>query len=61
MGELIQQGIYGSLIGVTIFHFLSSWLVKQWVRIDVYQLLLSMAVTFIVAIVCEVDLGQLYY
>ncbi|QMV16994.1 hypothetical protein [Vibrio spartinae] len=61
MGELIQQGVSGSLIGVAIFYLLSSLLVKQWVRIDIYQLLLFMAVAFLVAIVCEVGLGKLYY
>ncbi|MFM2483825.1 hypothetical protein [Celerinatantimonas yamalensis] len=61
MGALIQQGMSGALVGIVIFYFLSSLLLRSWVRIDVYQLMLSMAVTFLVAIVCEVGLGKLYF
>lgn len=61
MDELLQLAVSGSLVGVTIFYLLSSLLVKHWVRIDVYQLLLSMAATFLIAIVGEVVLGKLYY
>ncbi|SHE34808.1 hypothetical protein [Vibrio gazogenes] len=61
MGELILLGVSGSLIGITIFYLLSSLLVKQWVRLDIYQLFLFMAATFLTAIVGEVVLGKLYY
>ncbi len=61
MGELILLGVSGSLIGITIFYLLSSLLVKQWVRLDIYQLFLFMAATFLIAIVGEVVLGKLYY
>ena len=58
---LILQGLSGALLGVCIFYLLGSLLTRQWVRIDAYPLALSMAVAFLVAIVCEVYLGKLYY
>ncbi len=58
---LVLQGLSGALVGVVLFYLLGSLLLREWVRIDVYQLSLSMAVAFLVAIVCEVYLGKLYY
>lgn len=58
---LILQGLSGALVGVVLFYLLGSLFMQRWVRIDVYQLALSMAVAFLVAIVCEVYLGKLYY
>ena len=60
MVVLLQQGISGALVGMAIFYLLSSLLLRAWVRIDIYQLVLAMAVAFLVAIVCEVGLGKLY-
>ncbi len=60
-GLLILQGLSGALVGVTLFYLLGSLLTRQWIRIDAYQLALSMAVAFLVAVVCEVYLGKLYY
>ncbi|NOR40135.1 MAG: hypothetical protein GQ537_02870 [Gammaproteobacteria bacterium] len=60
-GILILQGLSGALFGVVIFYFLGSLLLRRWVRVDFYQLALSMAVAFLVAIVCEVLLGKFYY
>jgi hypothetical protein len=60
-GILILQGLSGALVGMCIFYLLGAVIVRQWVRIDLYQLALSMAVAFLVAIVCEVYLGKLYY
>ena len=60
-GILILQGLSGALLGVCIFYLLGSLLTRQWVRIDAYPLALSMAVAFLVAVVCEVYLGKLYY
>jgi hypothetical protein len=57
---LILQGLSGALFGALLFYMLGSLLVRRWVRIDLYQLVLSMAVAFLVAIVCEVYLGKLY-
>jgi hypothetical protein len=36
-------------------------LTRRWIRINGYELALSMAVAFLVAIVCEVYLGKLYF
>ena len=60
-GILILQGLSGALLGVCIFYLLGSLLTRQWVRIEAYPLALSMAVAFLVAVVCEVYLGKLYY
>lgn len=60
-GMLILQGLSGALVGAVLFYLLGSLLTRQWIRIDPYQLALSMAVAFLVAIVCEVYLGKLYY
>jgi hypothetical protein len=58
---LILQGLSGALLGFCIFYLLGSLLTRQWVRIDAYPLALSMAVAFLVAVVCEVYLGKLYF
>jgi len=58
---LILQGLSGALVGVVLFYLLGSLLTRRWIRIDAYQLALSMAVAFLVAIVCEVYLGKLYH
>ncbi|MEA2094488.1 MAG: hypothetical protein U9P11_07990 [Pseudomonadota bacterium] len=60
MSILVLQGFSGALVGVCLFYLLASLLTRQWIRIDAYQLALYMAVTFLVAIVCEVALGTLY-
>jgi len=60
-GVLILQGLSGALFGVLLFYLLGSLLIRRWVHIDPYQLALSMAVAFLVAIVCEVYLGKLYF
>jgi hypothetical protein len=60
-GILILQGLSGALVGAGLFYLLGSLLTRCWIRIDAYQLALSMAVAFLVAIVCEVFLGKLYY
>jgi len=60
-GILILQGLSGALFGVFVFYLLGSLLTRRWVRVDFYQLALSMAVAFLVAIVCEVCLGKFYY
>ena len=61
MSYLILQGLSGALFGVVLFYLAGSLLMRRWVRIDIYQLLLCMAAAFLVAIVCEVYLGKLYY
>jgi len=58
---LVLQGLSGALFGALVFYLLGSLLVRRWIRIELYSLLLSMAVAFLVAIVCEVFLGKLYY
>ena len=60
-GVLILQGLSGALFGVLLFYLLGSLLIRRWVPVDPYQLALSMAVAFLVAIVCEVYLGKLYF
>jgi hypothetical protein len=60
-GMLILQGLSGALVGVVLFYLLGSLLTRQWIRIDTYRLVLSMAVAFLVAVVCEVYLGKLYF
>jgi hypothetical protein len=60
-GMLVLQGLSGALVGAVLFYLLGSLLAWRWIRIDCYQLALSMAVAFLVAIVCEVVLGKLYY
>jgi hypothetical protein len=60
-GILILQGLSGALVGAGLFYLLGCLLTRRWIRIDTYQLALSMAVAFLVAIVCEVYLGKLYY
>ena len=60
-GMLILQGLSGALFGVLLFYLLGSLLIRRWVPVDPYQLALSMAVAFLVAIVCEVYLGKLYF
>ena len=57
----ILQALSGALVGVVLFYLLGSLLARRWIRIDAYQLALSMAVAFLVAIVCEVYLGKLYH
>lgn len=59
--RLLLQGLSGALFGACVFYLLGSLLTRRWIRIDFYQLALSMAVAFLVAIVCEVYLGKLYY
>jgi MFS family permease len=59
-GILILQGLSGAVFGILLFYLLGSLLTRRWIRIDLYQLLLSMAVAFLIAIVCEVYLGKLY-
>ncbi|MEZ5541303.1 MAG: hypothetical protein R3F42_04595 [Pseudomonadota bacterium] len=58
---LILQAVSGALVGAVLFYLLGSLLVRHWIRIDAYQLALFMTVAFLVAIVCEVCLGRLYY
>ena len=60
-GLLILQGFSGALFGAAVFYLLGSLFVRRWIRIDIYPLALSMAVAFLVAIVCEVYLGKLYF
>jgi len=60
-GTLMLQGLSGALVGALLFYLLGSLLLRRWIRIELYPLLLSMAVAFLVAIVCEVWLGKLYY
>jgi hypothetical protein len=57
----VLQGLSGALVGVVLFYLLASLLTLRWLRINAYELALSMAVAFLVAIVCEVYLGKLYY
>jgi hypothetical protein len=61
MTILFMQGLSGALVGVCLFYLLASLLTRQWIRVDVYQLVLFMAVAFLVAIVFEVVLGKLYH
>jgi hypothetical protein len=58
---LILQGLSGALVGAVLFYLLGSLLSRRWIRIELYPLLLSMAAAFLIAIVCEVLLGKLYY
>jgi hypothetical protein len=58
---LVLQGLSGALFGAMLFYLLGSLLVRRWIRIELYALSLSMAAAFLVAIVCEVYLGKLYY
>ena len=58
---LVLQGLSGALFGAGVFYLLGSLLVRRWIRIEIYPLVLSMAVAFLVAIVCEVYLGKLYF
>jgi hypothetical protein len=58
---LVLQGLSGALFGAGVIYLLGSLLVRRWIRIDIYPLVLSMAVAFLVAIVCEVYLGKLYF
>jgi len=60
-GVLILQGLSGALVGAVLFYLLGSLIARRWIRVDVYQLALSMAAAFLVAIVCEVYLGKLYH
>lgn len=60
-GILILQGLSGAAFGFVVFYLLGSLLTRQWVRIDCYRLLLFMTVAFLIAIICEVYLGKLYY
>jgi len=57
---LMLEGVSGALVGAVLFYLLGSLLTRRWMRIDAYQLALSMAVAFPVAIVCEVYLGKSY-
>ena len=61
MSNLILQGLSGALVGAVIFYVAGSLLMRRWIAIDTYQLLLCMSAAFLVAIVCEVYLGKLYY
>lgn len=58
---LVLQGLSGALFGAGVFYLLGSLLVRHWIRIEIYPLALSMTVAFLVAIVCEVYLGKLYF
>ena len=60
-GTLILQGLSGALVGAVLIYLLGSLLSRRWIRIELYPLLLSMAAAFLIAIVCEVLLGKLYY
>jgi len=60
-GILILQGLSGAAFGFVVFYLLGSLLTRRWVRIDGYRLLLFMTVAFLIAIICEVYLGKLYY
>jgi hypothetical protein len=57
----LLQGLSGALVGMVLFYLLASLLIRRWIRIDGYELALSMAVAFLVAILCEVALGKLYF
>ena len=59
--QSVMQGLSGALVGVVLFYLLASLLMRGWLRIDAYELALSMAAAFLVAIICEVSLGKLYY
>ena len=61
MTVLLLQAISGALFGMAVFYLLASLLTRSWIRVDAYRLSLCMAVAFLVAIVCEVYLGKLYY
>lgn len=61
MTVLLLQGLSGAVFGMVLFYLLASLLMRGWIRIDAYRLALCMAVAFLVAIVCEVYLGKLYY
>lgn len=61
MTVLLLQGMSGALFGMAVFYLLASLLTRSWIRVDIYHLALCMAVAFLVAIVCEVYLGKLYY
>jgi hypothetical protein len=56
----VLQGLSGALFGALVFYLLGSLLVRRWIRIELYPLALSMAVAFLVAIICEVYLGKLF-
>lgn len=58
---LVLEGLSGALVGAVIFYLLGSLLTRSWIRIEPYPLVLSMTVAFLVAIVCEVYLGKLYF
>ena len=60
MTDLISQGFSGAAFAIVVFYLLACASTRQWVRIDFYELALSMTIAFLVAIVCEVGLGQLY-
>jgi len=60
MSVLYLQGLSGAVFGVCFFYLLASLLTRHWMRVDLYQLALFMAVAFLVAILCEVALGRLY-
>ena len=57
----VLQGISGALVGAVLFYLLASLLLRRWLTIDGYELVLSMATAFPVAIICEVVLGKLYF
>ncbi|MGB5439603.1 MAG: hypothetical protein WBN90_08145 [Gammaproteobacteria bacterium] len=61
MGYLILQGLSGALVGALIFYVAGSLLMRRWILVDTYRLLLCMSAAFLVAIICEVYLGKLYY
>ncbi|NVK73106.1 MAG: hypothetical protein HWE24_06460 [Oceanospirillaceae bacterium] len=61
MVGILLQGLSGVIIGLGLFYLLGSMLLKQWIRLDAYQLTLSMGVTFLVAIVCEISIDRLYF
>ncbi len=61
MGYLILQGLSGALVGALLFYVAGSLLMRRWIIVDGYRLLLFMSAAFLVAIVCEVYLGKLYY
>lgn len=61
MGLMLLQGLSGVLVGVGLFYLFGSLLLWRWMRLDSYQLMLSMAVTFFVAIVSELSIDKLYF
>lgn len=57
---LLLEGLSGALVGVCLLYLLAALAAGRWLDADPYELLLCMAVAFLVAIVCEVSLGRGY-